>query len=119
MALTEPHRGEVWLVSFGASRRGEPGKDRPAIVVSADRLSVGTPADLIVVVPLSSSRAPSVLRPKVTDIDGVDRESRAICRAVRGVARSRLLRRVGSLTPETLSEVERALLLILASGDAI
>ena len=26
----EPRRGEVWLVSFGAARPGEPGKNRPA-----------------------------------------------------------------------------------------
>ena len=114
MASTEPRRGEVWLVSFGAARPGEPGKNRPAVVVSSDSLNTGTVADLVVVVPLSSSSAPSVLRPKVQDIVGVDRPSRAICRSVRGVARSRLLRRLGSLAPATLGEVERALALILA-----
>jgi mRNA interferase MazF len=116
MASTEPGRGEVWLVSFGAARRGEPGKHRPAVVVSADRLSAGTVADLIVVVPLSSSFSPSALRPEVADVEGVDRPSRAICRAVRGVARPRLLRHLGTLTPETLAEIERALGLILGLG---
>jgi mRNA interferase MazF len=116
MASTEPHRGEVWLVSFGAARRGEPGKHRPAIVISADQLSVGTVADLIVVVPLSSSSAPSALRPEVADIEGVDRPSRAICRAIRGVARARLLRRLSVLAPDTLAEIERALGLILGLG---
>jgi mRNA interferase MazF len=113
MASTEPRRGEVWLTSFGAARPGEPGKNRPAIVVSADRLSAGTVADLTVVVPLSSSIAPSPVRPAVGDIEGVEHQSRAVCRAVRGMARSRLLRRLGTATPETLAEVERALALIL------
>jgi mRNA interferase MazF len=113
MASTEPRRGEVWLVSFGAARRGEPGKHRPAVVISADRLSAGTVADLIVVVPLSSSSAPSALRPEVAEIEGVDRPSRAICRAVRGVARPGLLRHVGTLPPETLAQIERSLGLIL------
>jgi mRNA interferase MazF len=113
MASTEPRRGEVWLVSFGAARPGEPGKNRPAVVVSSDSLGTGTVADLMVVVPLSSSSAPSVLRPEIQGIEGVDRPSRAICRSVRGVARSRLLRRLGLLAPETLNEVERALALIL------
>jgi hypothetical protein len=40
MASTEPHRGEAWLVSFGAARRGEPGEHRPAVVVSADHFSI-------------------------------------------------------------------------------
>ncbi len=118
MASTEPRRGEVWLTSFGAARPGEPGKNRPAIVVSADLLSVGSVADLIVVVPLSSSREPSPMRPEIMDIEGVDRPSRAICRAVRGMARGRLLRRLGALTPETLAEIERALELTLGLGGA-
>ncbi len=113
MASTEPRRGEVWLVSFGASRPGEPGKNRPAIVVSADRIVAGSPHEPIVVVPLSSSVPPSALRPEVTDVEGVDRPSRAVCGAVRGVARSRLLRSLGALSPAKLGEVERALALIL------
>lgn len=113
MASTEPRRGEVWLMSFGAARRGEPGKNRPAVIVSVDDLSTGAPDELVVVVPLSSSSAPSALRPEVTDMEGVDRPSRAICRAVRGVARGRLLRSLGVLPPATLAEIERALALIL------
>jgi mRNA interferase MazF len=112
-SASEPRHGEVWLTAFGAARPGEPGKNRPAIVVSMDHLNAGTVADLIVVVPLSSSREPSVLRPEVNDLEGVDRPSRAICRAVRGMARSRLLRRLGEVSPATLIEVERALGLIL------
>jgi mRNA interferase MazF len=100
-------------MSFGAARRGEPGKNRPAVIVSVDDLSTGAPDELIVVVPLSSSSAPSALRPEVMDIEGVDRPSRAICRAVRGVTRGRLLRRLGVLPSETLAEIERALALIL------
>jgi mRNA interferase MazF len=103
----------VWLVSFGASRPGEPGKNRPAIVVSDDRIIAGSPQEPIVVVPLSSSYPLSALRPEIMDVEGVDRPSRAVCGAVRGVARSRLLRRLGALPPEKLAEIERSLALIL------
>jgi len=107
----------VWLVSLGAVRDGEPGKNRPAAVVSVDELGSGSPEDLFVVVPLSSSRAPSALRPEVPAAGGIDRPSRAICRAVRSVARPRLLRRVGVLEPATLAEIEHALALILGLSD--
>jgi mRNA interferase MazF len=113
MASTEPRRGEVWLVSLGAARRGEPGKNRPAVVVSADRLNAGEAGDLVVVVPLSSSSVASALRPEIEDVDGLDRPSRAIARAVRSVARERLLRRIGAVQPATLTEIERVLALIL------
>jgi mRNA interferase MazF len=119
MASTEPRRGEVWLVSFGAGREGEPAKNRPAIVISVDDLNADARrSDLIVVVPLSSSRAQSALRPWVPRDAGIDRDSRAICRAVRSVARLRLLHRLGAVSPELLAEIESALSLILGLARA-
>ncbi|HUN78290.1 MAG TPA: type II toxin-antitoxin system PemK/MazF family toxin [Solirubrobacteraceae bacterium] len=113
MASTEPRRGEVWLVSLGAARPGEPGKNRPAVVISADRLSARLPHDLIVVVPLSSSLSPSGLRPEVITGEGVLRPSRAVCGAIRGIARSRLLRRLGELPPVKLAAIDHALMVVL------
>jgi len=113
---TEPRRGDIWLVSFGAARRGEPGKNRPAIVVSVDDLLVGADHELIVVIPLSRSLPRSALRPQVDPETGIDADSVAIPRGIRGVARRRLLRRIGEVGPETLVEVERALALVLGLG---
>jgi len=110
---TEPRRGEIWLASLGAARRGEPGKNRPALVLSDDELLIGDPGELIVVIPLSSSVAPSRLRPLVDSSSGIDNDSAAVCRAVRGIARSRLLRRLGKVSAETLPEVEVALATVL------
>ncbi len=108
-----PHRNDVWLVALGAGRAGEPGKTRPAIVVSVDELSTGAPGELIVVVPLSSSLAPSALRIEIEPAAGVEQASRAICRAVRAVVRSRLVRRIGRVSPSNMEQVETALTLIL------
>ncbi|MGH2364433.1 MAG: type II toxin-antitoxin system PemK/MazF family toxin [Chloroflexota bacterium] len=116
MASSRPKRGEVWLVSLGAARTGEPGKNRPAVIVSVDALNADVADELVVVVPLSSSRAPSALRPEVSGIAGIDQPSRAICRAVRAVARTCLLQRLGELPPLVLVDVERALSLILGLG---
>jgi len=113
MASTEPRRGEIWLTSLGAVRRGEPGKNRPAIIVSVDEISTGLEDELIVVVPLSSSRAASPLRPVVSSDEGVERASVAVCRGVRAVARKRLLRPVGEIEPDTLRAIEQALGMIL------
>jgi mRNA interferase MazF len=113
MASTDPRRGEVWLVAFGAARRGEPGKHRPAIIVSADGVLTGSLDEPVVAVPLSSSAERSPLRPEIGPVAGVDRPSYAICGAVRGMARSRFLRRLGALTPEAVADVDRALALML------
>lgn len=113
MALPEPRRGEIWLVSLGAARKGEPGKNRPAIVLSVDEIVAGVEHELFVVVPVSGSRAPSALRPRVSPEEGIDGESAAICRGVRAVSRERLLRLVGRVQPETMREVEQAVAMIL------
>jgi mRNA interferase MazF len=108
-----PRRRDIWLVALGAGRPGEPGKTRPAIVVSVDELSTGAPGDLIVVVPLSSSLAASPLRIEITPPTGIERPSRAVCRAVRAVVPSRLERRIGSIDPAIMEQIETTLTLIL------
>jgi mRNA interferase MazF len=114
MASTDaPRRGEIWLVALGAARAGEPGKTRPAIVVSVDELSTDAPTDLLIVVPLSSSQAASALRVEIAPNAGVDRPSRAICRAVRAVVASRLVRRLGCIESPAMEEIETALATIL------
>ena len=104
MASAEPRRGEIWLVSLGAARKGEPGKNRPAIVLSVDEIVAGVEHELFVVVPVSGSRASSALRPRVSPEEGIDSESAAICRGLRAVSRSRLLRPTGKVRPETMRE---------------
>ncbi|MEX2447884.1 MAG: type II toxin-antitoxin system PemK/MazF family toxin [Solirubrobacterales bacterium] len=110
---SEPRRGEIWLASLGVARRGEPGKNRPVVVLSDEELLIGDSGELIVVVPLSSSVAPSRLRPPIDPSSGIDSDSAAVCRAVRGIARARLLRRLGEASAETLAEVEAALVTVL------
>lgn len=109
MTGSEPLRGDIWLTSLGAGRGGEPGKNRPAIVVSAGRILDSENDELIVVVPLSRSRSASALRPHVGPEAGIDHSSAAICPAVRGVSRTRLLRRLGEIEAEKMSEIEEAL----------
>lgn len=114
MTESEPLRGDIWLASLGAGRRGEPGKNRPAVVISAHRVLRHGADELIVVVPLSRSRSPSVLRPHLGPETGIDHSSAAICPAMRGVSRSRLLRRLGEVGSEKMSEIEQAVEYVLA-----
>lgn len=113
MASSSPRRGEIWLVSLGAARQGEPGKNRPAIVVSIDEVLTGAEDELIVIVPISSSRTSSLLRPAVSAEERVDKESVAVCRAVRSVSCKRLLHPLGYANPATLARIERSLQVIL------
>jgi mRNA interferase MazF len=110
---SEPRRGDLWLVALGAARKGEPGKSRPALIVSVDEIVTGEETELFAVVPLSSSRAASALRPTVPGAAGLDRPSVAVCRSVRAISRTRLLRRLGRADAPTVRAVEEALSLVL------
>ncbi len=81
--------------------------------MSVDDILTGVDDELIVVVPVSSSVAHNPLRPRISAAEGVDAESVAVCRSIRAVSRSRLLQRLGALTPITMAEIERAFALIL------
>ena len=115
--VDDPRRGELWLVALGVARTGEPGKHRPAVVVSVDEILAGVDDELVVVVPVSSSRVGSPLRPKVSPSEGVESDSVAICRAVRAVARTRLVARLGALQPGTMEHIERALSSVLGLSE--
>jgi mRNA interferase MazF len=116
MESTNPRRGEIWLATLGAGRRGEPGKNRPVVILSAEELLSGNDAELIVVVPFSRSVTPSLLRPSIDPTTGIHNPSTAVCRAIRGVARSRLLRQLGEVDAEKMAEIERAIELVLATA---
>lgn len=111
--LPEPRRGDLWLVALGAARSGEPGKHRPAVIVSVNDILAGVQDELVVVVPVSSSVTHNPLRPHISPTEGVDADSVAVCRGVRAIARSRLLERLGAVEADTLAHIERGLALVL------
>ena len=109
----DPLRGEVWLARLGAPSDGEPGKNRPVVVIQVNELAPYGATDLIPVIPISSSRAPSPARIAVTANGVLKRPSVVVCRAIRGVARSRLLEKLGELNDDEMAAVEHALARVL------
>jgi mRNA interferase MazF len=111
---TDPSRGQVWLVRTGASEPGEPGKNRPAIIMSIDSLMTGSTRDLFAVVPISATASASGIRPTVNPSEaGVDRPSVALPSAIRAVSRARLLRHIGAVDVDTIQGIEQALAVVL------
>ena len=111
----KPSQGDVWLTALGAGRVGEPAKTRPTVVVSADWLPADSVYDLLFVVPLSSSLPPATLRPRLlpTPSTGLQKPSVAIPRAMRGVSRTRLLKRLGRVDDDTMDEIGHVLAALL------
>lgn len=112
--MNPARRGDVWLVDLGQAKEDhEQAGRRPAIIFQTDDLS---PLSTIVIIPLTtqSRRAGftnTVLIPAREA--GQDRDSVALCHQIRALDRRKLIRKIGELGPERLSEIEIAVVFVL------
>ena len=113
VAANHPSRGEVWEVDFGAGRGREQRGRRPGLVISSTVFNRG-PADLLVVVPMTSRDKGVPLHVQIEPPEGgVRRRSFVKPEDVRSISLERLGRRFGSVLPETLATVESRLRVLL------
>lgn len=108
-----PRRGEIWLVDFGEPIGREQAGNRPAVVVSADRLN-SSPAGVVIVVPCTTVHRGL---PSHVELDpgsaGLDEVSYAKCEDVKSVSERRLVARLGAADDEALFAIARALRFLL------
>ena len=108
-----PSRGEVWLVDLSPTKGHEKSVRRPGLVVSVDLFNHG-PAGLVVLLPMSTVAKGVPLHVQVNPPEGgLKQRSFVKCEDVRSVAKERLLRRVGAVSPHTMDGVEDRLRILL------
>jgi len=91
--MAHPHRGEIWLADLRPTRGREQTGRRPVLILSVDFFNAG-PADLIVVLPLTSTQRDIPLHVKVKKGDGgIRNDSAILCEAIRSVSKERLISR--------------------------
>ncbi len=102
-------RGEVWLVDFGTPVGHEQGFQRPAVVVSDDRLN-GSRAELVIVIPTITTRRglPSHVAIETRD-SGLAETSHAKAEDIKSVSTHRHIRRLGALPADRLNHAEQVL----------
>ncbi len=111
--MTEPRRGEIWLADLNPTRGREQRGRRPVLVVSVDLFNAG-PADLVIVLPLTSTRRGIPLHVEVRKGEGGTRnESVVMCEAIRSVAKQRLISKWGTLPLSLMNEIEDRLRVLL------
>jgi mRNA interferase MazF len=109
----EPSRGDVWTVSLDPTKGREQAGRRPALVLSVDPFNRG-PADLIVVLPITSKAKGIPFHVTVTPPEGgLKQESYIKCEDVRSISKERLLQRLGVVTSETMKHVEDRVRILL------
>jgi mRNA interferase MazF len=110
-----PRRGEVYLVRLDPTEGSEQAGTRPAVVVSRDAINKYSP--VIVICPLTDAAHVPKLYPSDVPIHapegGLAQDSVVLTGQVRAIAKSRLLKRLGELQPETMKHIEQALKITL------
>lgn len=107
-------RGDIYLVDLDPVQGSEADKKRPAVVVSndaANRVGERNGRGVVTVVPLTSNTArvypfQTLVR---TDESGLSLDSKAQAEQVRSVDVSRLVHRIGRLTPAAVARLDAAL----------
>jgi mRNA interferase MazF len=111
--MSRAHRGEIWLADLHPTRGREQSGRRPVLVLSVDFFNAG-PADLVVVLPLTSTQRDIPLHVRVSKGEGGTRNDSAIlCEAIRSISKDRLISRWGILSREVIAEVEDRLRILL------
>ena len=112
--MNPARRGEVWLVDLGQPKDDhEQAGRRPAVILQTDDLAV---LSTVVIVPLTTQSKRAGFANTVwipANEAGQDRDSVALCHQIRVLDRRKLIRRIGELAPERLSEIEVAVAFVL------
>jgi mRNA interferase MazF len=113
VSAAEPSRGDVWSISLDPTRGREQSGTRPALVISVDKFNHG-PADLIVVLPITSMDKHQPIHVPVRPPEGgLSTTSFIKCEDIRSVSKQRLKQFYGAVAAHTMAEVEKRIRILL------
>ena len=105
-------RGEIYLVSFAPTLGAEIQKTRPALVVQNDIANRYSPITIVAAITSMVDTRPRPTKVLVEAPEGsLSVDSMVLLNQIRSVDKRRLLKRLGKLSPVTLEDVNRALLI--------
>jgi mRNA interferase MazF len=106
-------RGEVYWADLVPRSGSEQTGRRPVILVSHDGFNQTLGWRSIIVVPISTSSSQGKRGPTVIELPGgaagLPKTSFAVCHQVTTLDRAKMTKRIGTLSPESLRDVEEAL----------
>ena len=108
--MTQPRRGEVYLVNFDPVIGAEIRKTRPALILQND---VGNRHSPVTIVAAITSQFENPLYPTEillhTGEAGVTKDSVILLNQIRTIDKRRMVRRLGAVRAETMQRVDRAI----------
>ena len=104
-------RGDIWLANLNPTRGSEQAGTRPVLIFQNDAINQFTTT--ILTIPLTTNLHRALL-PSCIKISkgegGLTSDSVALCHQLRVLDKTRLLRKLGSVTQETVTAIESCIL---------
>lgn len=117
--INYPKRGEVYLVDFDPTVGSEIQKTRPALVLQNDVSNQYSPVTIVAAI---TSQFDQTLYPNEVLIQapegGLTNNSVVLLNQIRSIDKKRLIKRLGTLTGETMEQVNQAIQISLGLIDS-
>ncbi len=111
--IPTPTRGEVWLANLDPTQGREQAGVRPCLVFSVDRFNQ-SPFGLVVVVPITSTQRGWQTHVEVKPPEGgLKNVSYIKCEDIRSMSTERLIKRLDSVSSQTMAATEGRVRVIL------
>jgi mRNA interferase MazF len=111
--MNQASRGEIWLVNLDPTQRREQAGTRPILLISVDGFNHGA-AELVVGVPITSQDKGIPLHVEINPPEGgLNVKSFAKCEDVRSISVTRLVKKFGKVSPQTIEKTEDRLKILL------
>ena len=108
-----PARGEIWLANLDPIKGREQAGVRPCLVFSVDRFNQ-SPFGLVVSIPITSTKRGWQTHAEVKPPDGgLKTISYIKCEDLRSMSTERLIKRLGSVSIQTMTAIESRVRVIL------
>jgi mRNA interferase MazF len=105
-----PRRGEIYLVALGPTAGHEIQKTRPAVVSYNDVSNQYSPVTIVAAISSQFSEPPCPREVVIEPADsGLPKRSAVTVNQIRSVDRSRLQKKVGRLSRQTMERVDEAI----------
>lgn len=111
-------RGDIYFADLDPVIGSEQGGKRPVLIIQNDLGNRFSPT--VIILPLTSKTGKAPLRthvPLLPPQGGVRRPSVILCEQVRTLEKSRLMGRLGAVSPEKMALVEQALAAAMGVGE--
>jgi mRNA interferase MazF len=111
--MSNPKRGEIWLVELNPTRGQEIQKTRPVVVISSDSFNS---IPLRIIIPITSwqdkfSNRPFMVQINANSENGLDRDSAGNVLQVRSLSTERFVRSLGQISANIIKELLSGLII--------